>query len=92
VLRRKRKEGANPKQTPKPKIKKRRARGKSCPAPLFPIAPGFESSFRAKITNIKRVLAMNSLKNWDAFVKNAWGYVQKIAAVAVCEGGVVRTP
>jgi hypothetical protein len=52
-----------PKQAPNPKIRKNNARGNICPAPVFPIAPGLESSFRAKITNIKIVLAINSLKN-----------------------------
>jgi hypothetical protein len=66
------KEGnSNPKHAPSPNIKKSNASGNSCPAPLFPIAPGFESSFSAKITNIKMVLAMNSLKNWLVFVRKA---------------------
>ncbi len=55
--------GADPKQAPNPKIKKNNASGNNIPAPDFPIAPGFESSLRAKITNIKIVLAINSLKN-----------------------------
>jgi hypothetical protein len=78
-----------PKPAPRPKIKNNNASGKNGPAPLFPIAPGLLSSFNAKITNIKIVLAMNSLKNILAFVKNACGYVQKIPAVAVLLGGTV---
>lgn len=80
-----------PKQAPRPKIRKKSARGKSCPAPDLPIAPGLESSFSAKITNIRIVLAMNSLKNWLAFVRKACGYVQNIPG-AELEAGWGKTP
>ncbi|KAL9094125.1 MAG: hypothetical protein Q9165_003540 [Trypethelium subeluteriae] len=33
---------------------------------------------------------MNSEKNWPGFVKKLCGYVQKIPAVAVVEGGTVK--
>ena len=92
IERRKAMKGTYPKHAPNPKIRKNSASGNICPAPVFPIAPGFESSFSAKITNINIVLAINSLKNWLALVKKAWGYVQKIPAVAVALGGTVRIP
>jgi hypothetical protein len=49
-------------------------------------------SFRAKITNISKALAMNSKKNWLAFVRNGCGYVQKMAAVAFFTGGTMQRP
>jgi hypothetical protein len=42
------------------------------------------------MTNINSALAMNSLKNWLVFVKNACGYVQNMAAVAFGAGGTLR--
>jgi hypothetical protein len=65
------------------KLKRTTQAETTAPPPLFPIAPGFESSFSAKITNMRIVLA---------FVKNYCGYVQKIAAVAVVLSGTVRIP
>jgi hypothetical protein len=49
-------------------------------------------SFSAKMTNINSALAINSEKNWLAFVRKACGYVQNIAAVAFGAGGTVRRP
>jgi hypothetical protein len=56
-------------------------------AQLLPVTHTFGTplllgSFSAKMTNINKVLAINSEKNWLAFVRNGCGYVQKIAAVA----------
>jgi len=66
---------------------KKRPSGVKGPAPRFP------SSFRAYMRNIKRVDAMNSLKNCPVFVMKAAGYVQKIPAEAVSEKpGTVRIP
>ena len=52
----------------------------------------FRSSLSAKITNINIELATSSETNWVWFVMKVCGYVQKIPAVAVGEGGTVRTP
>lgn len=81
----------NPKQAPIPNTKKNKASGKRAPAPLFPIAPGFESSFSAKIINISIALATDSLNNMPRLVIKACGYVQKMPAVALAAGGTVRT-
>lgn len=54
-------------------MRKKRQSGKSWPAPDLPMAPGLESSFRAKMQKIRMAEAMNSLKKAEAVVMNAWG-------------------
>ena len=67
-------------------MRKNSPRGNSLPAPMF------DSSLSAKITNIRIALPMNSEKNILAVGRNPCGYVAKIPAVAVADGGTVRTP
>lgn len=81
---------SHPKHAPRPNIRKNSPSGNQAPLALNP--PLLLSSFNANITNMSIALAMNSEKNWLAFVRSGCGYVQKIPAVAVLEGGTVRRP
>ena len=80
---------SQPKQAPSPKMRKNKQRGNHLSLLGTPLLLG---SFNAKITNISNADAINSEKNWLAFVTKGCGYVQKIPAVAFVAGGTVLIP